>query len=292
MTRAAIAVAAAALGLAACGAGGTEAAPDAGPPRGWTTYRDRDGWLVRHPPRFRSTRVVQVEENGSIEGAAFTSFRLGGKARFEPLELLSGSFPATGVFVAFATCRQGIVIPRQRDTRIPLALGRFSQAGGSPPVLRTEFQAHGEVLCAFARIGSRARASLRRDLARVVASFRFPPLRRGGATRTGWHVAGRPRDFAPGSVTRLTDVPPGQATGRAETFFLVRTKGGFHTISTPAGVPGFERCRLRYVPARRQFTCLGIRWNIFGVRVAGRGGPQWPLHRWPAPISYDGWVLV
>ena len=84
---------------------------------------------------------------------------------------------------------------------------------------------------------------------------------------------------------------------RSDPFYLEHTGGRFWTITWPYDFPrGYKECGVDFEPSRRQFRCRnGAVWDLDGEVVRNPDPARFPddsLHREPAPVAYDGFVLV
>ena len=219
---------------------------------------------------------------------------------FGSLELLeptdaTGEFPATGV--AFrAVVQAGGSRPRYDapESRFPLRVADFrpqAHHDDAPADLRERaVVGNGRSFRAQIWVGFRASARARAALAGLVASVRFPRLRRG--QRVGvFTVLDSTRKYVVGSVSRVRV--------ERQPFYLVRAPGGFYAVRALQCVVYTLQCRLsctvRFDARPFEFTCptRATRWNRLG-RVIARPGraPRERLHLTLAKRSWDGHVLL
>lgn len=215
-------------------------------------------------------------------------------------------FPADGVVLRIVYQVGGPVRePEAEETRFPVALSDFrpwrywAGSGTGPRPVVLSFAANGRSYGAFVWIGRRASRQDRRRIERVVSLLRFPRLRVGQTTSSGFYVLGRGAAYAVGSVT-LYPRSRGRGGSRAgRGFHLVRTRRGFYALTGVSffGERGYSSCEVRFDRQRSEFFCAsnGARWDRFGqplVNPDPRRFEDDPLAFVPVVRSHDGHVLV
>ena len=268
-------------------------------------YVDQRGWSIDVPhgmylERSGAELKVSIDE---VTVASFPprkgvhSFRSGRTSGFDlrPPRDAGGRFPTDGVALRIVYAEGGPPgfdeFPG-RETRFPLRLAdlrRHTAYPGSRPGPRElDVTANGSEYAVFAWVGPRAAPPLRDELARVLSSLAFPPVREGQELDNGDLVLGPAERYPLRSFTRLR--------ARGATFYLVHAPGGLYAIEWRGQSPGAPRCRLELDEERHEFRCAGLhsRWDRVGRVLVGRRGVRTaePLTWSPAAVTWDGHVLL
>lgn len=254
------------------------------------------GWTVSVPKRFFVARVDERERSWFF-GAAVTSFPL----EVDPLVALE-QVPSDGVALLIGQGRRGGgagFFGREAD--LPLELGDFTlpkEPGVRVSSGRLAFSANGVGFVAYVYLGRDASRRDRMDLARTVASLRFPELKEGSVTGGGFYVLGQAKRYQVGSVKRFgkDDLPPNSRVWR-RSFFLVHAPGGFYAIGHTANlVGGVPDCEVQFDAGRFHFFCSnGARWDRLGRMIVNPDPGRYrddPLALFMTRVGQDGHVLV
>lgn len=189
--------------------------------------------------------------------------------------------------------------PPPLDTRFPIRIPDSALTSGR---YDREVWAHALQFFLTIDAGSAPSAQDRAAIRAIVGSIRFPKLRAGSFTPSGYYVLARASRYPMGSVTQVAAGIPLPSEGEArvrhsDRFYLEHTGGRFWTITWPYNFPrGYKECGVRFEPSRGQFRCRnGAVWDREGQVVRNPDPARFPddaLYREPAPVSYDGFVLV
>lgn len=207
-----------------------------------------------------------------------------------------GGFPATGIAVRIMREEGGagpaLDLP---ESHFPIRLATFGPSREyphtTPAALERTVTADGLNYTVQAWIGPHAPTAARSELARVVASLRFPRPRVGRIVGEGFRVFHPAKRYPVGSFTRV------RVAGKP--FYLVHAPGGFYAIGwsweTLSG--GYKsRCDLRFDSSRKQFSCTNMRarWDRLGRVLAKpvRAKRGDPLNIAVAKLAWDGHVLL
>jgi hypothetical protein len=251
---------------------------------------DRYGISLHYPRRLHMLKLRYAGDlAGGSDGIEISNFDL-------KLPSLKRTLPPDGIDVAFlAAVTDFVTYPGARDSTFPVSLAGHTLRGTTTIV---SFQADGDRYSIVIREGTQPSAQDQAAVRELVTSIRFQANRRGAFTASGFYVLGRASDYTLGSVTRirggvkLPNPPnPGQVL-RSRPFYLVHAKDEFVELAWPKR----SLCGVRYDAAHRLFRCRdGTAWNLHG-RVLGHPNAVTysndQPYTSPAPVSFDGYVLV
>ncbi len=301
--------------LAACSGGsaegvGNKAVSYTHPSFGWSIEYPSAWHLRSSSVHLRITRSETTVANfeAATEPPRITTRTVKGGVE-ETLEGVDRvrDFPADGVVLRILYQAGGPIRHAEgEETRFPVALSDFrpwrypTPAGTAPRPVSLDLAANSRSYAAFVWIGRHASRHDRRQIERVVSSLRFPRLRVGQTTSSGFYVLGREAAYAVGSVTfypRSRGLVGNGKTGRG--FHLIRTRRGFYALTgvSSFGERGYSDCDVRFDRQRFQFFCPsnGARWDQLGqplVNPAPRRFEADPLAFVPVVRSHDGHVLI
>jgi hypothetical protein len=258
-------------------------------------YVDSAGWSVTYPRTFHGAAyLIDPGFHVSTEGASFANF---GPVT-TPFD--SGDDPGAGthvppsgvLFQVTASFGLGLAPIADRDSRVPLSLGRsLDPHATSPQAGSVDFQILGQHYQASFVTGPKASPGDLEALRRMIDSLAFRPLETG--TETGQYtVLGRTSAYPTGSAalehSKSRSTPPSP-------FFVIRDRTGFHAIVVlPDLHVGGKPCKFQFDPATDQIFCsAGARWDDQGRLVALPRLTSPPdLTHFQTLISFDGHVLV
>jgi hypothetical protein len=262
---------------------------------GSATFKERRfGFTLRYPRRLHLERL-DYGSRVTTEGVEIANYPLAPVPEGRPLSRAAIDF-------TFAESEGGLAPspPPAHDTKFPLRMPDSALTSGS---YSTTVAAGATKLWLTIRVGSAPSAQDLAAIRAIVASIRFPELRAGSFTPSGYYVLERASRYPVGSVTRVAaGIPlpsegPGSGVLRSERFYLEHAAEGFRTITWPNNLSrGYKECGVRFEPSRRQFTCgNGAVWDLDGQVVRNPDPARFAddaLYRESAPVSYDGFVLV
>jgi SurA N-terminal domain len=259
---------------------------------GTETLTDKPfGISLRYPRRLHELRLTYAGGlGGGSDGIEISNFKLAAAS-------LGRTLPRGGIDVAIlANVARFPIPPKARDSNFPLRLPDDHALRGKST--RIPFQAAGDGYTIVIREGAKPSAEDRAAVREIVTSIRFQPSRPGTFLASGFYVLGRATRYALGSVTRIRggiNLPsppnPGQVE-RSRPFYLVHGKSGFLEFAWSSR----SICNVRFDAVHSLFRCEdGSAWNLRGkvVRkpnIASYSDDQPYVS--PAPISFDGYVLV
>ena len=312
-------------------------------------YTDPSGWWLSYPSwmrlehstsgpgkaTFSEATIANFSQQTAVHsGPTNDGFYIGVRP---PLDA-NGRFPANGVAFRMLLVEGGlapmVTVP---DSRFPIELSSFrrprypdfsaadSKKRGVPPSLDMQTEADGQRYSAIALIGPRASPQLRAQLARVIASVAFPPLR-PGTNVNGLTVLQSASHYPVGSFTlvhargAICDGHANDCVSGSAPFYLVHAPGRLHTPDliepcsppascAPAGAfygigwtwqlmqGGYtSRCNLRLDTRDDQFFCRNIdaRWDRVGRVITRPRGARFndPLQFAFAKVAWDGHVVL
>jgi hypothetical protein len=265
-------------------------------------YRDPDyGWTISYPRAFDARAFTIQGFDVDQIGVSIANFSPPPNPDFQTTTYKPVHLPADSVVFQLTHYEGGLFRSgAASEPRFPLTLSDFTKTTGFSASRRTyEFQANGTGFHAVVSIGPKATSTNWQALATIVSSLRFPTLKPGTVTPSGYYVLQPPSAYPIGTVTRYDPAKSASGKqGQLQPFYLVHDVDGFRAVGWPSNMypPRYKPpCNVRFDPKQFQFYCPnGPHWDSHGRDLAHLHKPRLyrPLYLYATSISQDDHVMV